>query len=244
MDVLAVIPARYASSRYPGKPLVEIAGKPMVQHVYEKCLAASGIAHVIIATEDERIVQACKRFGGEAELTSSDHTSGTDRVAEVAARHREYDFVLNVQGDEPGIEPETIQAVADLLRNSDVQIASAMTKFFAGESPENPSGVKVVTDKRGDALYFSRAPIPFYRDPGVPEKIYFRHLGAYGFRRDILLQLTKLAPSSLERAESLEQLRWLEAGYRIRCAEVQSRSSGIDTPDDLDSFLKRNHAQI
>lgn len=236
MHVLAVIPARYASTRFPGKPLAEIAGKPMIQHVYERCKLAPGVEQVIVATEDERIVSACRRFGAQAEMTSPEHLSGTDRVAEIARRHLEFDCVLNVQGDEPGIEPEVIASVAALLASSDVKIASAMTRFVSGESAENPNAVKVVADSHGDALYFSRAPIPFYRIDGSGERTYFRHLGIYGFRCEVLLALTKLPPSRLERAESLEQLRWMEAGYRIRCAEVESRSSGIDTPEDLKRF--------
>ena len=238
MRVLAVIPARYASTRFPGKALVSIAGKPMVQHVYERCAQASNVERVIVATEDERVVEACQAFSGEVELTSASHVSGTDRVAEVALRHPEFDVVLNVQGDEPAIEPETVSAVAGALSNADVQIASAMTLFLPQESPENPNAVKVVTDASGDALYFSRSLIPFYRDPAAQGKTYFRHLGIYGFRRDILLKVTQLPPSALERAESLEQLRWLEAGYRIRCARVQSRSFGVDTPQDLEALLK------
>jgi 3-deoxy-manno-octulosonate cytidylyltransferase (CMP-KDO synthetase) len=238
MQILAVIPARYASTRFPGKPLAEIAGKPMVRHVYERCRSALGVSRVIVATEDDRIVHACKAFGGEAELTSPEHVSGTDRVAEVAARHPEFDGILNVQGDEPGIEPETVQAVALLLSNPDVQIASAMTRFLKHEPVGNPNAVKVVTDARGDALYFSRAPIPYFRDPTAQNPMHFRHLGIYGFSREVLLKLTKLAPSQLERAESLEQLRWLEAGYRLRLVEVQSRSAGIDTPADLDLYVK------
>ena len=238
MRVLAVIPARYASTRFPGKPLAEIAGRPMIQHVFERCRGASAVDRVIVATEDDRIVRACQKFEAEAELTSLNHVSGTDRVAEVASRHPEFDAVLNVQGDEPGIESETIQAVAGLLSDPNVQIASAMTPFRTGESPQNSNAVKVVTDQRGNALLFSRAAIPFYRNASPDIQIFFRHLGIYGFRRDVLLEVTKLPSSRLELAESLEQLRWLEAGYRIRCVQVESHSVGIDTPKDLEQFQK------
>ena len=244
MRVLAVIPARYASTRLPGKPLVDIHGKPMVQHVYERCRDASGVDRVIVATDDRRIEDACRSRGLEVELTSTQHVSGTDRVAEVASRHTEFDCILNVQGDEPGIEPQTVSAVARLLADPEVKIASAMTRFHAHESAVNASSVKVVTDGRGDALYFSRAAIPFYRGSDEMGKTYFRHLGIYGFKRDILSQLTNLLPSRLERAESLEQLRWLESGYRIRLVEVESASVGIDTPDDLAAFMKSSLSQI
>ena len=234
---MAVIPARYASTRFPGKALAEIAGKPMVQHVYERCQAAANVDHVIIATEDDRIVQACTAFGADVEMTSTAHVSGTDRVAEVALRHPEFAAVLNVQGDEPAIEPHTVQAVAAALADPAVHISTAKTLFVTGESPDNPNAVKVVTDANGDALYFSRAAIPFYRNPSA-KLTHFRHLGIYGFQRDVLLKVTLLPPGALEQAESLEQLRWLEAGYRIHCVEVTSRSVGIDTPQDLARLLK------
>ena len=210
----------------------------MIQHVYEHCVAAQGIERVIVATEDQRIVKACHEFGGDVELTLSSHVSGTDRVAEVASRHSEYDAVLNVQGDEPAIEPETVSAVAAALADSTVQISSAMTIFLPHEAPENSNAVKVTIAANGDALYFSRSLIPYYRDPDAQDKKFFRHLGIYGFRREALLKVTQLPPSALERAESLEQLRWLEAGYRIRCALVKSHSFGIDTPQDLEILLE------
>ncbi len=240
MRTLAVIPARYASSRFPGKPLADIAGKPMVRHVFERCASARNIESVIVATEDERILKACQSFGANVEMTSSSHVSGTDRVAEVALRHPEFDAVLNVQGDEPTIESETVAAVADALQDSAVQISTAMTLFLPHENPDDPNMVKAVTNPHGDALYFSRSPIPFYRDSGAASQEHYRHLGIYGFRRDVLLAVTKLPPSVLERAESLEQLRWLEAGYAIRCVTVRSRSTGIDTPQDLDLLLKKH----
>jgi 3-deoxy-manno-octulosonate cytidylyltransferase (CMP-KDO synthetase) len=236
MKTLVVIPARYASTRFPGKPLAMLSGKPMIQHVYERCKQAAGIHRVIVATEDQRILDACAAFGAEAEMTSPDHASGTDRVAEVAARHTEFDFVLNVQGDEPAIEPETVAAVAHALLESVVHISSAKTEFTEGEDPKNPNAVKVVTAPNGDALYFSRSMIPFVRDPENAARVtYYRHLGIYGFQHSVLMKLTKLRPSTLEIAESLEQLRWLEAGYRLRCVLVRSKSIGVDTQQDLDT---------
>ena len=241
MKVLVVIPARYASTRFPGKPLVKIAGNPMVQHVYERCAAAIGIDRVIVATEDQRVLGVCTAFGGHAELTAASHVSGTDRVAEVAARHPDFDAVLNVQGDEPAMEPQTVSAVANLLSDHSVSISTAITLFTEDEQVSSPNAVKVVVSATGDALYFSRSVIPYFRNESPAKTAYFRHLGIYGFRRETLLTVTRLPPSDLERAESLEQLRWLEAGYRIRCVLVSSRSSGVDTPEDLANLLKSTH---
>jgi 3-deoxy-manno-octulosonate cytidylyltransferase (CMP-KDO synthetase) len=233
---LAVIPARFASTRFPGKPLALIGGKPMVQHVWERCRAAENVDRVIIATEDARIVEACKAFGGECELTSPDHASGTDRVAEVALRHPEFSAVLNVQGDEPGIAVETVNAVAGALRDESVAISTAVALLEGAADLHNPNVVKAVKTLSGSALYFSRSAIPFHRD-GKAETlpVYYRHLGIYGFQRDILLRVTKLPVSALERAESLEQLRWLQSGFSIQCVDVPHFSTGVDTPEDLQS---------
>lgn len=209
----------------------------MIQHVYERASAASNIDAVIVATEDERIGAACAEFGAPFELTSSLHRSGTDRIAEVAQRHPEFDIVLNVQGDEPAIEPETISAVALAFSAKDVTIASAVTLAHPTDDMLSPHIVKAVLNSVGDALYFSRSLIPFARDP-YTAPTYYRHLGIYGFRRGVLLQVTELPPSPLEIAESLEQLRWLEAGFAIRCAVVESRSRGVDLPSDVDEILQ------
>jgi 3-deoxy-manno-octulosonate cytidylyltransferase (CMP-KDO synthetase) len=234
VSVLAVIPSRYASTRFPGKPLALIAGKPMVQHVWERCSKAQGVNRVIVATEDQRIVDACRTFGAECELTSAEHASGTDRIAEVAARHSEFSAVLNVQGDEPAIAPETVSAVAKALVNMQNQISTAVAALDDLADLNNPNVVKVVRDIKGRALYFSRAAIPFHRDGKIETRpAYFRHLGIYGFQRDILFQVTTLAVSPLERAESLEQLRWLQSGFSIQCVEVPQYSVGVDTPEDL-----------
>ena len=211
----------------------------MVQHVYERCSSAKGVDRVIVATDDERIVEACHSFNADVEMTSANHVSGTDRVAEVAARHPEFEMILNVQGDELAIEPATVSAVALALREADVQISTAKTLFTELEDPSNPNAVKVVTSSNGDALYFSRSLIPYLRDPDKKVTVnYYRHLGIYGFQNSILLQLTKLTPSSLEQIESLEQLRWMEAGYKLRCVTVESRSIGVDTPEDLEMVAK------
>ena len=235
MKTLAVIPARYGSTRFPGKPLALLAGKPIVQHVWEKC-RASGVDAVIVATEDERIAAACRAFGATAELTRADHGSGTDRVAEVGARRREFDIVLNVQGDEPGMAPDVIRAVAKAVAEVSCDIATAAAPLENEHDLTNPNVVKVVTALDGRALYFSRSPIPFHRDRTVQPPAYLRHLGIYGFRRDALQRVAILPPSPLELAESLEQLRWLQAGMSIHCALVSTFSVGIDTREDLLAF--------
>ncbi|HEY3296188.1 MAG TPA: 3-deoxy-manno-octulosonate cytidylyltransferase [bacterium] len=237
MAVLAVIPARFASTRFPGKPLALIAGKPMVQHVFERCSRAGNVDRVIIATEDVRIVEACKDFNGDCEMTSPDHASGTDRVAEIARRHPEFSAVLNVQGDEPGIAPETVNAVAGALLDGHTPLSTAISPLDNAADLANPNVVKVVTTLTGGALYFSRSPIPFHRDGNPAARpAYFRHLGIYGFQRDVLLRVTGLSVSPLERAESLEQLRWLQSGFAIQCVQVPQYSIGVDTPEDLKSL--------
>lgn len=236
MKSLAVIPARYASTRFPGKPLAILAGKPMIQHVWERCCKAEGVDRTVVATEDERIVSACRGFGAECEMTSAEHRSGTDRVAEVAGRHPEFEIVLNVQGDEPAMASQTIAAVVSVLREGVCTIATPVAAAQPEDLP-NPNVVKVVVSLAGDALYFSRAAIPFHRD-GLPSTRpeYVRHIGLYGFRREALLQVTQLPPLPLEVAESLEQLRWLQAGWSIRCVAVNAISVGVDTPEDLKSL--------
>ncbi|PIQ83213.1 MAG: 3-deoxy-manno-octulosonate cytidylyltransferase [Candidatus Omnitrophica bacterium CG11_big_fil_rev_8_21_14_0_20_63_9] len=229
MAVLVVIPARYGSTRFPGKPLAMIAGKPMIQHVYEGA-AASGADEVVVATDDERIRQAVERFGGKVAMTSPEARSGTDRVAEVA-RARQAAVVINVQGDEPLVHPSMIAPLADFLsRHAAVPMGSLMTKLARAEDAGNPNVVKVVVDRDGFALYFSRSAIPFAR-AGSPQV--WKHLGIYGYQRHFLLQFPSLPPTPLEQAEQLEQLRALEHGYRIKLLETQHDSIGVDTPDDL-----------
>lgn len=231
MRALAVIPARFASTRFPGKPLTLIAGKPLVQHVWERCRMAEEIERVIVATEDARIRDACAAFGAEAEMTSPDHASGTDRVAEIALRYGEFDVVLNVQGDEPAIAPATISAVARAFREGEREIVTAISPLEDVRERENPNVVKAVIARNGRALYFSRAAIPFLR--GDAKVRFHRHQGIYGFRAEILQRVTALPPSELERAESLEQLRWLENGLAIHCVIVPAISVGVDVPSDV-----------
>lgn len=229
MKTLIVIPARWSSTRFPGKPLHVIAGKPLLQHVWERARGAR-VDTVTIATDDQRIVDAANSWGADVVLTSAKHQSGTDRVAEVAARNRRFDIIVNVQGDEPLIEAGLIDALVGKLRSDrTIEIATAAHPFAGATEIASPHQVKVVIDRRSNALYFSRAAIPFRRS-GQPR--YFRHQGIYVYRRDILLQLVRWKPTPLERAESLEQLRALENGVRIHVLVTKSGTPGVDTPED------------
>lgn len=233
MNVVCIIPARYASTRLPGKPLLDIAGKPMIQHVVERVRQAHRPSRVIVATDDARIFAAVQTFGGEARMTSAGHLTGTDRLAEVAAALPEADLILNVQGDEPLIPPQAIDALAAAFdEEPDLQMATLMTPMAEAEY-DNPAAVKVVVSLDGHALYFSRSLIPFPRNRGS-EWCCYKHIGVYAYRRDFLLRFAALPPSPLETAESLEQLRALEYGYRIRVISTPFRSIGVDTQEDLE----------
>lgn len=228
MKIIGIIPARYASSRFPGKPLTIIDGKPMIQHVYEQCLKASALSDVIIATDDERIEKAIQSFGGKYVLTSPTHPSGTDRCAEVAAQI-EADAFINIQGDEPRIHPDQINEVAELLKKG-APIATLARSISDLEANE-PHVVKVIRDIQQKALYFSRLKIPYQSTHG-----YLQHIGIYGFQKDILLKITQLEVSPLETSEKLEQLRWLENGYDIFVGQTTYKSISIDIPDDLNKL--------
>ena len=233
MKTVCIIPARYASSRLPGKPLLEIAGKPMIRHVVEQVRQARRVDRILVATDDERILSAVRAFGGEAWLTRPDHPTGTDRLAEVAENLPEAELILNVQVDEPLIPPQAIDALTEaFVGRPELQMATLMTPL-AEEEADDPAAVKVVASQDGHALYFSRSPIPYRRDPGADSKM-FKHIGVYAYRRDFLLWFAALAPTPLELTESLEQLRALEHGYRIRLIETPFRSIGVDTPEDLE----------
>jgi 3-deoxy-D-manno-octulosonate cytidylyltransferase len=229
--VAVVIPARYGATRLPGKPLAEIDGRPMIWYVWEKARRAQVPSRVVVATDDERIAAVVRGFGGEAVMTSPTCASGTDRVAE-AARGMDEEVVINLQGDEPLMHPSVIDAVAaPLVSDPDVTMSTAALPQDDPAEYAHPSVVKVVVDGRGDALYFSRSPIPHYRDAGTGR--YRKHLGIYGYRREFLFRVAALPPSPLEEAERLEQLRVLENGYRIRVVDVAHDSVGVDTPEDL-----------
>ena len=238
-EVLAIVPARHASTRFPGKPLANIAGRPMIQHVVERVRQACKVSRVMVATEDERIKKAVESFGGEAILTRPDHRTGTDRVAEVAA-HVEAQIYLNVQGDEPLIDPDTVDALVEaMLENSETHIATPCAAIRQPNDIMDPNIVKVVRDFDGNALYFSRAPIPWVRDTAqTVAPPHWKHLGMYAFRRDALLEFPTLPPGELERVEQLEQLRWLENGFRIGVVETDYDAVSVDVPSDVERVEK------
>jgi 3-deoxy-manno-octulosonate cytidylyltransferase (CMP-KDO synthetase) len=246
MKIIGIIPARYASTRFPGKPLAFIAGKPLIQHVVEQCQKAKSLHDVLVATDDTQIWEVAQQFCA-VEMTRPDHLSGTDRIAEVAERH-DCDAVVNIQGDEPLIDPAVIDAVAHALEGH--EMSTAATPITDPEEFENPNVVKVVTDRFGRALYFSRRTIPFLRDAAnapVESQMaafpFLKHLGIYGYRKETLLRLVKHPVSALEQAEKLEQLRALENGIAIAVAKVQHNSVGVDVPADalrVEAILKQS----
>jgi 3-deoxy-manno-octulosonate cytidylyltransferase (CMP-KDO synthetase) len=232
--VVVVIPARYGSTRLPGKPLVSLAGQPMIQRVYERAKSAQNVDRVIVATDDERIVKAVEAFGGEARMTRTEHRTGTERVAEVAA-HVEGEVFVNVQGDEPLLDPVAVEtAVRALLEDPPAAISTVATPIRTPGDIMDPNAVKVVLDFDGNALYFSRAPIPWVRDTAVKIQVrHLKHLGLYVFQRDALLEYPTLPQGELERIEQLEQLRWMENGWKIRVAEVEHDAVSVDVPADV-----------
>jgi 3-deoxy-manno-octulosonate cytidylyltransferase (CMP-KDO synthetase) len=248
MAVVAIIPARFGSTRLLGKPLVTIGDKPMIQHVYENTSRAKGLDRVLVATDDERIASTVRGFGGDVIMTSKNHRSGTDRLAEVAKKIKS-EWVVNVQGDLPFIRPSTIaRAVQPMRRNRSIPMGTVCTPIYSEREWHDPNVVKVVTDAHGFAMYFSRAAIPFQRNPVSPERVRgassrkkiwgYRHIGLYVYRRDFLLKFGRLRPTRLELIESLEQLRALAHGYRIFVARVEETSVEVNTPADL---IKAEH---
>ena len=252
MKFTAVIPARYASTRFPGKPLAMLGGKTVIQRVYEQ--AASVLSEVYVATDDERILSAVKAFGGRAVMTRTDHKSGTDRIEEAVEKierqgmdkEGQGDVIINIQGDEPFVQPSQIKTLMALFDDPETQIGTLGKRFESMEAVQNPNSPKIVTDHRGFALYFSRSVIPFIRGIEVEDWLthypFLKHLGVYAYRREVLAEVTKLPQGVLEKAESLEQLRWLENGYRIRVGMTEVETVGIDTPADLEraeQFLKQ-----
>jgi 3-deoxy-manno-octulosonate cytidylyltransferase (CMP-KDO synthetase) len=238
--VVVIIPARYDSTRFPGKALADIAGRPMIEHVCRRAVAARGVDAVVVATDDERIAAAVERFGGIARKTDAAHRTGTDRIAEVA-RELPCAIVLNVQGDEPLIHPEMIEQVLAPFEDERVRMSSLRRAITTRDDYTSPHVVKVVVDRHQDALYFSRSAIPSSQGaPGaLPEGGAYKHIGVYGYRRDLLLELAALPQTPLEVAESLEQLRALEHGVRIRTPETRHESIGVDTPEDLERVRRQ-----
>lgn len=242
MKITAVIPARYASTRFPGKALAEIDGRPMIQHVYERAAQSKLVSRVIVATDDPRIADAVSLFGGETMMTSTSHETGTDRLAEVAVG-LDSDIIVNVQGDEPLIDPTMIDlAIQPLLEEPDLQMGTVKTRIKCLHDFLSPNVVKVVTDNRGNALYFSRSPLPFFRDKWKDLKdesfcsgklLCYKHVGLYVYRRDFLLKFAAMPATFLEISEKLEQLRVIENGVTIRVVETEFESIGVDIPDDL-----------
>jgi 3-deoxy-manno-octulosonate cytidylyltransferase (CMP-KDO synthetase) len=248
--ILGVIPARYASSRFPGKVLASISSKTMLQHVYERCCQARYLTSTIIATDDPRIYEVARNFGAPVRMTRADHESGTDRVAEIASVESA-DIVVNIQGDEPLIDPAAIDAaILPLVHDSAVMMGTLKKRIEDAREVTDPNVVKVVTDRAGDAIYFSRCPIPYVRDthdlttPGRGAMAHFKHVGLYVYRRAFLMEYSRLAVGPLEKAERLEQLRALENGYKIRVVETEYESLGVDTPGDLDRVVRLFAASI
>jgi 3-deoxy-manno-octulosonate cytidylyltransferase (CMP-KDO synthetase) len=232
--VVVVIPARYGATRLPGKPLVQLAGRPMIERVYERAKLAKTVSRVIVATDDDRILKAVEAFGGEARLTRADHRTGTERVAEVAA-HVDGEVFVNVQGDEPLLDPVAVDtAVNALLEEPPAEVATVATPIKTPGDIMDPNVVKTVLDFDSNALYFSRAPIPWVRDTASKIQVrHLKHLGLYVFQRDALLEYPTLPQGELERIEQLEQLRWLENGVKIRVAEVEHDAVSVDVPEDV-----------
>ena len=244
-NALGIIPARYASTRFPGKPLADINGRPMIQWVYEGAVNSGLLGRVIVATDDQRIADTVLSFGGEAMLTSPHHRSGTDRAAEVVRNldNKQYDIVVNIQGDEPAVNRSQLQALLDLFGNPDTAIATLCKRIETLEELNSPNVVKLVRDNEGRALYFSRYPIPYCRAGALlpqrlGEGLYLKHIGIYAYRSATLNHIATLQASPAELAESLEQLRWLQNGISIYTADTDTENISIDTPEDLQHFLK------
>lgn len=247
MKFIGIIPARYASTRFPGKPLAVLGGKPVVQHVYEKVAAVLEAAYV--ATDDERIYNTVTAFGGRAVMTRTDHKSGTDRIEEAIEKiGGDWDVVVNVQGDEPFVDKSQLETICRCFDDSSTQIATLGKRFTSMDAVENPNSPKIVVDNQGFAMYFSRSVIPFVRSKNREEWLrhypFLKHLGIYAYRKEVLAEVTRLPQSSLELAESLEQLRWLQNGYKIKVGTTDIETVGIDTPEDLqraEEFLKQQN---
>lgn len=241
MKTIGIIPARFASTRFPGKPLTDINGKTMIRRVYEQAIKAESLDHVVVATDDERIANEIKSFGGAVIFTQSTHQSGTDRCAEVATLIPGYDVAINIQGDEPYIDPRQINLLVSCFTDSQVQLATLIKEIHTEEELFNTNIPKVVINVKTEAIYFSRHPVPYLRNAERTDWMhshqFYKHIGIYGYTMPTLLEITKLGPSSLERAESLEQLRWIENGYTIQTKITAIETIAIDTPEDLNKII-------
>ncbi len=241
MKVLGIIPARYSSSRFPGKPLIDLKGKSMIQRVYEGTAKSSLIDKLIVATDDERIYDHVKSFGGNVMMTSADHTTGTDRCGEVAHQFPDYDVIINIQGDEPLVDYRQLEELIQLFENPLTQIGTLGIQLTDKNDLTNENRIKIVLNHKNQALYFSRSAIPNnqkYKGNAFSEGLFLRHIGLYGFRRDVLMELINLKITSLETIESLEQLRWLYYGYTINVAKTTIETPNIDSPEDIELVLK------
>lgn len=237
MKVLGIIPARYDSSRFPGKPLIDLKGKTMIQRVYEGALKAQKIDTLVVATDDARIEAEVLHFGGKVLMTSSAHQSGTDRCAEVLANYPGYDVVINIQGDEPLVSAQQLDSLLEAFQDSSVQIATLVNSQVSSEDLENPNRIKALENAKHSAIYFSRSPLPnmhYAKETSFP---WLRHIGLYAYRSDILIELSQLTPCLLEQAESLEQLRWLYYGYQIHLVRTTIETPNIDVPEDVQKVL-------
>jgi 3-deoxy-manno-octulosonate cytidylyltransferase (CMP-KDO synthetase) len=242
MKVLGIIPSRYESSRFPGKPLIDLMGKSMIQRVYEQATKCERFTTVVVATDDQRIYDHVKAFGGEVMMTSSDHQSGTERCGEVIEQYNDFDIVVNIQGDEPLIRPEQLTELIALFQDNTVEIATLVKKMDHEADIRNPNRIKVVLDETHNALYFSRSPIPHIANTAHEDWLkkhdFLKHIGIYAWRMETLTALLKLPASNLEKLESLEQLRWLYHGYKIRTTETDIETPNIDAPEDVAKVLK------
>ena len=239
MNIIGIIPSRFGSTRFPGKPLVDINGTSMIQRVYEQAKKAKRLNEVVIATDDQRIFDHVTEFGGHVIMTVPTHQSGTDRCAEIISKDNKHDYVvvINIQGDEPYIHPEQIDQLCACFDNPDTHIATLVNEIKSSDELFNHNNIKVILNKLGEAIYFSRSPIPYCRNfpeqEWIKHNTYYKHIGIYGYRRDTLLEIAKLEKTKLEITESLEQLRWIENGYKIRAEITSYESISIDTPEDL-----------
>jgi 3-deoxy-manno-octulosonate cytidylyltransferase (CMP-KDO synthetase) len=241
MKVLGIIPARYASSRFPGKPLIDLKGKTMIQRVYEGAIKSKFINLLVVATDDTRIRDEVLRFGGNVEMTSEKHNSGTDRCAEVAKKYPEYDLIVNIQGDEPLVDFRQLDQLIQVFEKENIKIATLATKKITSEELENPNRIKIVVDKNDSALYFSRSAIPNqvnFKGDSIRAYPFLKHIGLYAYRRETLFDIANLPVSLLEKTESLEQLRWLYNGFSIHVAETDIETPNIDTMEDVEIVLR------